>query len=308
MKTIFLFTRYNPKSEDGLPEAESMILKSAIEKGLDMFPVFTDVAFIKEKEDGYYIYNEKSHFKKIKNDDIIYIRISSTMILNGKSLVRQVMTLKNPLDLNILNPEGMMSTLSNKYSTYLIYNELGLNTPFTIYIPDKSRLGFVKKRLEFPLVLKTVEGSLGNGVVLVESERQLESIYNSLSNNGKIPLIAQEYIKTDGDIRVFCFGTEIIASMKRFNSEDDFRSNFSQGAEVTHYELSENEIKEVQRLQSYFIESFGPIGTIGIDFINTDEGIYHLEINDSPGLKGINITIEESISDLLIDSLIRHYI
>lgn len=308
MKTVFLLTRYNAKADDGLPNAESQIYNSGIEKGVDMFPVFTDVAFIKEKEDGFYIYNSFDNFKKIKKGDIIYVRVSSTNILNGKSLFRHIVTLKTRYDLTILNPIGMTPTLSNKYSNYLIYSELGLNTPETLYIPNSTRLKTAVKQLGFPLVLKTVEGSMGSGVVLVESARQLNSIYGTLSKNGKIPLIAQEFFEIDGDVRVFCFGTDILSSMKRVKGDSDFRTNVSQGAKVIPYELNDIEYEEVMRLQQYFIETFGPIGTLGIDFMTSKDGdIIHIEINDSPGLKGINKVTEGEISDLLIDSLIKHY-
>ena len=59
------------------------------------------------------------------------------------------------------------------------------------------------------------------------------------SQNEDIDLLIQEYIKTDGDIRVIVLGGKIIASMKRSVVEGDFRSNVSQGAEVKEYELSE---------------------------------------------------------------------
>ena len=57
-------------------------------------------------------------------------------------------------------------------------------------------------------------------------------------------ILIQEYIKTDGDIRVIVLGGKIIASMKRAVVEGDFRSNVSQGAEVKEYELSELEIEQ----------------------------------------------------------------
>lgn len=308
MKTVFLFTRYNPKSDNGLPDAENKIYRSGIDKGVNIFPVFTDMAFIKEKEDGFYLYNSFDSFRKINKNDIIYVRVSSTNVLNGQSLFRHVVTLKSRFDLTILNPMGMMPTLSNKYSNYLIYNELGLKTPNTLYIPNSTRLKVAKKQIGFPMVLKTVDGSMGTGVVLVESERQIDSIYGSLSRNGKVPLIAQEFIEIDGDIRVFCFGTEVLASMKRLKREEDFRTNVSQGFSVEPYELSDIEYEEVMRIQQYFIENFGPIGTLGIDFMKSGDDILHLEINDSPGLKGIGQVTDDKISDLLIDSLKKHYL
>ena len=55
-------------------------------------------------------------------------------------------------------------------------------------------------------------------------------------------ILIQEYIKTDGDIRVVIIGDNIIGTMKEV-VEGDFRSNYTQGGGVEKYKLSEEEIR-----------------------------------------------------------------
>ena len=57
-------------------------------------------------------------------------------------------------------------------------------------------------------------------------------------------ILIQEYIKTDGDVRVVIVGDKIIGTMKRKVVEGDFRSNYTQGGGVEKYELSDEEIRD----------------------------------------------------------------
>ena len=62
--------------------------------------------------------------------------------------------------------------------------------------------------------------------------------------NKDADVLIQEYIKTDGDVRVVIAGSDIIGTMKREVIEGDFRSNYTQGAGVKSYKLSDEEIRQ----------------------------------------------------------------
>tara|TARA_B110000902_G_scaffold126177_1_gene147237 strand:- start:48 stop:935 length:888 start_codon:yes stop_codon:yes gene_type:complete len=149
--------------------------------------------------------------------------------------------------------------------------------------------------------MKTLEGSKGVGVLFIESERQIESLIQLLySQNEDIDLLIQEYIKTDGDIRVIVLGGKIIASMKRSVVEGDFRSNVSQGAEVKEYELSELEIEQCL-LTSKAIDG----SWTAVDFIPSKnpkkDPPYILEVNHSPGTEGIEKATKKNIVKLIVE-------
>ena len=122
-----------------------------------------------------------------------------------------------------------------------------LNIKRKISSETQATVKFLFETLDnkFPIIMKTLEGSKGVGVLFIESERQIESLVQLLySQNENIDLLIQEYIKTDGDIRVIVLGGKIIASMKRDIVEGDFRSNVSQGANVREYKLTELEVEQ----------------------------------------------------------------
>ena len=102
---------------------------------------------------------------------------------------------------------------------------------------------FEKLDTDYPMIMKTLEGSKGVGVLFIESERQIESLVQLLFNQNKdIDLLIQEYKKTD-DVRVIVLGGKVIA-MRRQVIKNDFRSNVSQGADVKEYPLSELEVEQ----------------------------------------------------------------
>jgi hypothetical protein len=149
--------------------------------------------------------------------------------------------------------------------------------------------------------MKTLEGAKGVGVLFIESERQIESLVQLLYNqNEDVDLLIQEYIKTDGDIRVIVLGGKVIASMKRDVVEGDFRSNVSQGAKVKEYELTDLELEQCLLAAKAIDGSW-----VAVDFIPSKnpktEPPYILEVNHSPGTEGIEKATGDNIVKKVID-------
>ena len=147
----------------------------------------------------------------------------------------------------VVNSRDCTELASDKYRTYLKLQDFGLTQPKTVLIPNKDSIekSFENLDTKFPIILKTLRGSKGVGVLFVESERSLNSIVQLLfKQDSSTDLLIQEYKKTDFDVRVLVLGGKIIATMQRDVLEGDFRSNYSQGAKVKTYNLSELEIED----------------------------------------------------------------
>ena len=56
-----------------------------------------------------------------------------------------------------------------------------------------------------------------------------------------ISLILQSFIETPFDVRAMVLNNEVIATMKREVVKGDFRSNYSQGANISEYKISDVE-------------------------------------------------------------------
>ena len=132
----------------------------------------------------------------------------------------------------VVNSRECLEIAADKYRTYLRLKDFGLTQPKTVLIPNEDSIekSFENLDTKFPIILKTLRGSKGVGVLFVESERALTSIVQLLFKQDKSSdILIQEYIKTDFDVRVLILGGKIIATMQRDVIEGDFRSNASLG-------------------------------------------------------------------------------
>ena len=265
--------------------------------------------YILQVENSYISY-ENGVYKIFNHDDKDGFEINST---NTIAIVRGTVRLKKSwLDLLsrlekigicMVNNRETVELSSDKYRSYLKLQDYGLTQPKTELIPDGKLWKTAVEKLDskFPIIMKTLEGSKGVGVIFVESERQIESLVQLLSHqNEDIDLLIQEYIKTDGDVRVIVLGGKIIAAMKREVIEGDFRSNVSQGAKAKEYSLTELEVEQ-SLLAAKAIDG----SWTAVDFIPSEEPKtkppYILEVNHSPGTTGIEKATGKNIVKTVIE-------
>ena len=180
---------------------------------------------------------------------------------------------------------------SSKYRTDLILKRVGLRTPKTVPIAHSEDVERAVEELgtKFPIILKSSTGTqTGVGVVIVESMRSLHSLIQMLLLYSKyLPLIIQEFIKTDYDVRSVVLDGKVLGSMKRKVIQDgDFRSNVSLGAESETIEITDIEERDVIKTAESVKGQL-----VGVDFIpakdREKEQPYILECNAMPGFGGI---------------------
>jgi len=189
----------------------------------------------------------------------------------------------------LVNPRTTINICADKYRTALRLADYGLTQPKTKLIndPEKSNEQVADADIKFPLIMKTLRGSKGVGVLFIDSEKGLDSIVQLVNKQDEdADLLIQEYIKTDYDVRAHVLGGKVLASMKRPVIEGDFRSNVSQGSEPENIKLTELEIEETLKAA----KAVGGYWT-AVDFIPSKnrekEPPYFLEVNSSPGTEGI---------------------
>mgnify|MGYP001179792916 CR=1 FL=1 len=268
--------------------------------GHEVYVVKVEGAFI-QYDNGYRIYNadDKKGFEINDENTVAIVRGSVRLKQSWLDLLTQL----EKIGVCMVNSRQTVSISADKYRTYLKLQDFGLTQPKTVLIPDVDGVDNALESLDkkFPLILKTLEGSKGVGVLFIESERSLKSIIQLLfSQNEDVDLLIQEYIKTDGDIRVIVLGGKVIASMKRDVIEGDFRSNVSQGAKVSEYPLSDLEIEQCL-LSAKAIDG----SWTAVDFIPSSDKEnkppYILEVNHSPGTEGIEKATNKNIVKMVLE-------
>ena len=179
----------------------------------------------------------------------------------------------------MINTRAAMLTCDNKLTTSLLFEKFGLPTPRTAFVSNENNIKTALDKVggKFPIILKTLTGTQGVGVIKIES---YEGLVATLQAMWKLEaeVLIQEFMPSDFDVRTFVVDNKIFASTKRTHSSYDFRSNTHRGAEAEPYKLNDEEMEIVlkaARLSRAYM--------VGVDHIIYKNKPYLLEINGSPG-------------------------
>lgn len=198
----------------------------------------------------------------------------------------------------ILNPSQSMETAKDKLSTLQLLSSNNIPIPKTMLAKFPLNNSFVEKEFSYPLIIKTVIGSKGRGVFLVENRNKLNDLVNLLeiSKDPKTNLILQEFISSSKgrDIRVIVIGGRAIGAMLRTASDDSFKSNYSAGGDVISFEINPT-------IEWLAVESAKIVGLdiAGVDILFDHNSYKVCEVNSYPGFEGFEkatrINIPEEI-------------
>mgnify|MGYP001280308290 FL=1 len=316
--------------DTSLNEMNKILEKSAKAAGIKMFNVdFVGFNLSKKNgkqyinsfpfdDEGQVIFpNRKDRNKKISDDyqPPIEINLDDTLImprgLGTPGLTNSRYWTDTIKKLELEGYQMIPSTkcwdiCTSKYLTDILCKQAGLRTPKTVPISYSEDTDRAVKELntKFPIILKASTGTqTGVGVVIIESLRSLNAAVEMLSLHSKyLPLIIQEFIEIDYDVRVVVLDGRVLGTMKReVITDGDFRSNISLGAEASDIQLTE--IEERDTLKAAEIVD-GRL--VGVDFIpaknREKEQPYILEVNSMPGFGGI-----EKLKKGLVKEILEHF-
>ena len=245
-----------------------------------------------------YELNDDAGFEISPADTVVFIRGTPT-----KDSSLDLISELEKIGICVVNSRETIAIAVDKFRTYIKLKDYGLTQPKTVLIPNEEALEASVEKLDtpFPIIMKTLRGSKGVGVLFIESERALSSIVQLMyKTDSNADLLIQEYIKTDFDVRVIVLNGLVIATMQREVVEGDFRTNYSQGSNVKPYKLSELEIEQVLLAAKAINGVF-----TAVDFIpskNTQkEPPYILEVNSSPGTEGIEEANKKNIVKIILE-------
>ena len=197
-----------------------------------------------------------------------------------------------------VNNRHCMESTSDKYRTSLILAENNLNQPKTVLIHHQDRAldAFDRMKSKYPIILKTLTGSLGVGVVKIETEESLSAttqlLYKLDPNMG---VLLQDFVEADYDVRAHVIAGKFYGAIKRPIVKKDFRSNVALGSKPEVLKLTQLEIDHVERAAKVVDGLW-----VGVDFIpaknrEKDSPIF-IEINSTPGTKGYKKATKENIA------------
>lgn len=208
------------------------------------------------------------------------------------------------------SPSHGMKNASDKYQCVQILSKARLQVPKTLYFQNPSNYSFLIEQLGgYPVVAKLLTGSQGAGVFILNDDVAGSTALSTIAKSHKVLL--QEYIETAKkdenkcDVRAWVVGNKVVASMKRFAVDKDFRSNYSISKSAEKYNLSED--------QKQFAVDCAK--AVGLEFCGVDlmidvetEKTYCIECNSNASLSGIEkvtkINVAKKIAEFM-DSKIQ---
>lgn len=243
----------------------------------------------------------KNHNLSDINVLIVKANPSGRNILYRSNIIRQFELLGVP----VLNNEAAVFKAKNKLKTLQVLTRKKVPVPKTYVVSHTQYIDDVVSGIgSFPVILKSVSGSHGKGVSIIESKRGLKSVIEMfVRETDPEPLIVQQYVKEarGKDVRVFIVGRKIVGAMERIATKrGEFRSNFHLGGRVKIADLSARE-KEVALAA---MDACG-LDFAGIDIIRTKYGPKVLEVNSNPGLEGITQATGKDIAGAIIRHAVK---
>lgn len=153
-----------------------------------------------------------------------------------------------------------------------------------------------------PIIIKLLEGTHGEGVILTESPQNALATIETLNATGA-KFVLQEYIEeaNGADVRAIVVDGVVVAAMKRKCKIGEFRSNLHRGGTSEMITLSSAE----EKMAIKAAKALG-LGFCGVDILQSKNGPLVLEINSTPGLEGIENTSGKNVSKSVIGFIERN--
>jgi ribosomal protein S6--L-glutamate ligase len=230
--------------------------------------------------------------------DAVLPRLGRSWSFAGLAVLRQFESLGVPC----LNPSGGIAIARDKLSTLQCLARARVPAVATAFARDARDVrGGIEALGGPPVVVKLSDGSQGLGVMLAESAAGAESIVGAFHVFNQ-HILVQPYLRCDGDLRLIVAGGQVVAAMRRRAAQGEFRNNLHRGGVAVVHRTAPEERRVA-------LEAARAIGlrVAGIDLIESPHGPLVLEVNASPGLRGIEAATGRNVAASLLRCLEARY-
>jgi len=185
----------------------------------------------------------------------------------------------------LVNGPAAIEMVADKLHTLQRLIGAGLPIPMTILGKFPIDVALVERELGFPVIVKTLKGTRGAGVLKCEDRSQFEDLAGLLeSAEAQADFLLQHYVRASHgrDVRVLVVGGRVVAAMERRSLTGGFKSNVSLGGVGVAYnpppEMAELAVQAADVLE---------LDVTGIDILFDEDGYRICEANSAPGFQGL---------------------
>ncbi len=240
-------------------------------------------------------HNPSIHYRgeDLTGFDAVIHRIGAAVTFYGTAVIRQF----EMMNVFPLNESVAISRSRDKLRSTQLLARKGIGLPVTGFAKNPDDIeDLIAQVGGAPLVIKLLEGTQGIGVVLAETHNAAESVIQAFMGL-KANIMVQEFIKEaeGSDIRCFVVGDKVVAAMKRQAIAGEFRSNLHRGGSASLIRLTPEERSTAVRAAKIM-----GLNVCGVDLLRSNHGPVIMEVNSSPGLKGIEQASGKDIAEIII--------
>lgn len=248
----------------------------------------------------FYIVNEQQDpalyygNEKIEGYQAVIPRIGASVTFYGAAIIRQFEMMKV-----FTTVKSVALTRSrDKLRSIQIMSRENLGIPKTAFARNPKDIPHLIRTVGgAPLIIKVLEGTQGLGVVLAETQKAAKSVIEAFMGMNT-NILVQEFIKEAGgaDIRAFVVDGKVVGAMKRQGKEGEFRSNLHRGGSSEMIKL-----KRAEKTAAVKAAAAMGLSIAGVDMLQSERGPLILEVNSSPGLRGIEESTGVDIASKIIE-------
>jgi len=249
-------------NEPSLKKDEKFFLKVAKEKNVNLVMINTSKDL-----------NEEELEEKIKKCDIFFNN-------SAEDFAFEIVKTIEELGKKVIESSKEFYYVEDKWMFYLRCVEHKIPSPETILLSQNTSI--IKRELEkfkhWPVILKRVEGTMGQYVDKADNLRQAEKIINRFWKKGsdKLPIIAQEFIHSPS-YRVTVIGNKI--AQTAIKESKGWKATGVYAVHIRKFPVD----KELQGIIKKINKEFR-MKVYGVDLFKKEGHWVVLEINSAPGL------------------------
>lgn len=235
----------------------------------------------------------------LKRIDLVVPRINTVHLRHAATLIDhlQLMGVRSTI-----SAEALLAS-RDKYRALQRLSHAGIPIPRTAFAGTEADAGqLVHSVGGAPCIIKLLDGTHGKGVILAHGADMATSIIDGF-HRSRIRVLVQEFIQESAgsDLRAFVVGDRVVAAMRRTGPVGDFRSNLHGGGTAVPVELDAR-CTEVALAATRAMD----MAIAGVDILLSARGPLVIEVNNSPGLEGIEKATGQDIAGEIVRFIERH--
>ena len=234
-----------------------------------------------------------------KLPDFVLPRTGSGTTYFIKAIIRHM----ERLGVVMINGSESIDAVKDKLYSQQILGQSNLPVPKTMLVRHPINLALIERNLSYPIIVKTLSGSYGAGVFLVEDRKQFRQLMKMAElTKPSYNIIVQEFIQDSygKDLRVLVVNGKVVGCMMRQAVDGDFRANLTRGGEAIPYQIDEN------------IEWLGGecarllhLDIAGVDLLFNNGSYTICEVNSAPGFEGMEKYTNKNIAVEMVNYVVK---